>query len=70
LIQIGKHLIDPPVKTLQKEERLELKAEIAKNNGQHPNGKKQVPEIDVDDELSNNPALEYTGRYDKKQIRN
>ena len=52
---------------MQKEERLELKAEIAKNNGQHPNGKKQVPEIDVDDEFSNNPALEYTGRYDKKQ---
>lgn len=55
--------LDPPVKTLQKEERLELKAEIAKNNGQHPNGKKQTPEIEVDDELSNNPALEYTGRF-------
>ena len=50
-------MTDPPVKTMRKEERLELKAEIAKNNGQYPNGKKQD---EVEDDEMDNPALEFT----------
>jgi hypothetical protein len=54
--------IDPPVKVLEKEERLELKAESAKNNGHVANGKRKkstLPEPGHGDD----PALVFTGKY-------
>lgn len=45
---------------MQKEERLELKADLAKSNGQcQLNGKKKET---ICDEHGDNPALEFTGR--------
>lgn len=53
--------LDPPNKTLQKEERLELKAESSKQNGNMANGHKK-PENKLECE-HDDPSLQRTGRY-------